>query len=411
MKKILLWGVLPWLCACAGSPTPTDRVADSITVAAYYFPGYHTRDTSELPYSLMHPHDWTEWELVKAARPRFADHAQPHIPAWGYEDERDPAVMARKIDAAADHGLDVFIFDWYYYNGRPFLNRALDEGFLGAPNKDRMRFALMWANHGWTDRFPYTGGTPYVPMYDGKVTPELYDKIGDELVAQYFTQPNYWKIDGKAYFSIYDVPSFLASFGSVEAARTAMESLDAKARAAGLKGVHWNMVVIENPKMPDGTPFEYADVFKRLGVSSVTTYIIIHQAQLPDLQTDYNQVRDEYLNYWAQHRGDYSMPYIYNVTMGWDSSPRTDQTQEWSSDYQFPYWNIMRNNTPENFKTALQMTRDTILAHSEVAPVVIINAWNEWTESSYLEPDTVNGMAYLEAVREVFPPQASSSKP
>lgn len=262
----------------------------------------------------------------------------------------------------------------------------------------------MWANHGWEDRFPYTGGTTSVRMYEGTVSAELYDKIGDELVSEYFTQPNYWKVDGKAYFSIYDVPSFLASFGSVEAAREAMQSLDAKARAAGLDGVHWNMVVIENPKMPDGTPFEYADVFEQLGVNSATSYIMIHQAEVPELQTDYNRVRDEYLGYWARHRGDYSMPYIYNVTMGWDCSPRTDQSQAWSSDYGYPYWNIIRNNTPENFKTALQMTRDTILAHPDAAPAVIINAWNEWTESSYLEPDTVNGMAYLEAVREVFRP-------
>lgn len=134
MKKSLLLFLLPLLCACSGQRVKKDR-ADSITVAAYYFPGYHTRDTSDLPYNLMHPHDWTEWELVKEARPRFADHAQPHVPAWGYEDERDPAVMARKIDAAADHGIDAFIFDWYYYDGRPFLNRALDEGFLERPTK------------------------------------------------------------------------------------------------------------------------------------------------------------------------------------------------------------------------------------------------------------------------------------
>lgn len=34
--------------------------------------------------------------------------------------------------------------------------------------------------------------------------------------------------------------------------------------------------------------------------------------------------------------------------------------------------------------------------------ILNINCWNEWTEGSYLEPDTTNGMAYLEAIREVF---------
>ena len=38
----------------------------------------------------------------------------------------------------------------------------------------------------------------------------------------------------------------------------------------------------------------------------------------------------------------------------------------------------------------------------EQLPMVTINAWNEWTEGSYLEPDTRYGMGYLEAIREVF---------
>ena len=57
--------------------------------------------------------NWTEWNLVKHAQPRFPGHLQPNVPLWGYEMDNDPTVMAKKIDAAADHGIDHFLFDWY----------------------------------------------------------------------------------------------------------------------------------------------------------------------------------------------------------------------------------------------------------------------------------------------------------
>ena len=59
-------------------------------------------------------------------------------------------------------------------------------------------------------------------------------------------------------------------------------------------------------------------------------------------------------------------------------------------------------NTPENFKKALEMTRDRLLADPDGPRILNINCWNEWTEGSYLEPDMKNGMSYLEAVKKVF---------
>jgi hypothetical protein len=64
--------------------------------------------------------------------------------------------------------------------------------------------------------------------------------------------------------------------------------------------------------------------------------------------------------------------------------------------------NTIGNNTPANFKAALQLTKDKLLADPDGPRILNINCWNEWTEGSYLEPDEVNGMGYLEAVKEVF---------
>jgi hypothetical protein len=62
----------------------------------------------------------------------------------------------------------------------------------------------------------------------------------------------------------------------------------------------------------------------------------------------------------------------------------------------------MGHNTPENFRTALEWTRARLLAQAGGPRILMINGWNEWTEGSYLEPDTVNGFKYLEAVQTVF---------
>lgn len=143
------------------------KLVNDITVACYYFPNYHTRDRSDPRISNQHWENWSEWELVKQARPRFKGHHQPNIPAWGYTDEKDPKVMGKKIQAAVEHGIDVFIFDWYHYNGKPFLNRCLDQGFLKAKNHREMQFSLMWANHNWQDLYPYTLGEKQDWLYSG----------------------------------------------------------------------------------------------------------------------------------------------------------------------------------------------------------------------------------------------------
>lgn len=371
---------------------------DDITVAAYYFPNYH-EDKRNAEY---HGDGWTEWDLVKKAQPRFENHHQPLVPAWGYTDEANPVHMAQKIKAAVDHGIDAFIFDWYMYEDGPFLERGLDEGFLKAENTEQIKFGLMWANHDWLDIHPYTKGAEQKTLYPGKVSPKRFDEISDHLIEKYFNLPNYWKVDGKAYFSVYDVKTFIDGFGSLEATKVAMDKMREKAKAAGLNGIHWNLVAWGRPIIPgERVPTNYPDLIKSLGFDSSTSYVWIHHVVLPETQTDFNYVRDEYFAHWDKAKAEYGVPYYPNVTMGWDSSPRTDLNTEWEN-VGYPYMNKIGNNTPENFQTALQLTKDKMLADPNGARILNINCWNEWTEGSYLEPDMVNGMKYLEAVKTVF---------
>ena len=133
-------------------------------IAAYYFPNYHVDAHNER----IHGKGWTEWELVKNAKPHFDGHLQPKIPLWGYENEADPKVMAHKISEAKKYGGDCFIFDSYFYEDEDFLGGCLDNGFLKSENKGELKFALMWANHTWTNIHPATLDKPYEIEFAGK---------------------------------------------------------------------------------------------------------------------------------------------------------------------------------------------------------------------------------------------------
>lgn len=117
-------------------------------IAAYVWPAY----TGKEPRACMFwPERNGEWETVRKAAAKFPGHTWPRRPLWGYCDEADPYVMEMEINAAGDHGVNVFIYDWYWYDRRPFLEESLNSGYLRARNNDRVKFYLMWANHDVTN--------------------------------------------------------------------------------------------------------------------------------------------------------------------------------------------------------------------------------------------------------------------
>ena len=114
------------------------------TVAAYIWPSCHD---DPMGREVLWPDGTGEWEIIKKGNPRFPGHYQPKVPLWGYELDNDPKVMERWIDLATDHGVNTFIFDWYWFNNGPFLESCLNDGFLKAPNNRKMNFYIMWADH------------------------------------------------------------------------------------------------------------------------------------------------------------------------------------------------------------------------------------------------------------------------
>ena len=215
------------------------------TVAIYYWPNFH-RDAY---HQSKKGEGWTEWEIVKNGKPKFEGHYQPKVPLWGYRDESDPKEMARSIDAMADAGIGAIIFDWYRYdddiNGGVMIEEALKRGFLQATNRNRIKFALMWANHTYIDCHPFAPGISFhnAPVWrKGEVGRAAFDRHTQDAIESYFKQPNYWKIDGRPYFSIYVLDKLIAGLGGLAETRTALDDFRARVKAAGFPDLHLNIV-------------------------------------------------------------------------------------------------------------------------------------------------------------------------
>ncbi len=357
-------------------------------ITAYYFPNYHADERNEA----VHGKGWTEWELMKCARPRFEGHQQPKIPAWGYEDEADPQVMKKKIQTAEAHGIDAFIFDWYWYDG-PYLQRALDEGFLPAVKGSSFKFAIMWANHDWYDRHPCNRDIYHPKMlYKWNNTKEDIAGVWDMLIEKYFTSPNYWYLDGVPYFSIYATNRFITQMGGVDSCAEVLNDLRKRAKAAGLPGLHINAVWYDNLDNNPSKPCSTAEWTTRAGFDSYTSYncLFSHPVWEKDLVVPYKKSNEAYMELADKAFTTLPAPYLPVVTAGWDTSPRTIQSDKWEV-MGYPYLPVMPPDAG-GFRELLEFL-------SKYAPkAIFINAWNEWTEGSYLEPDQLNGSILLETL-------------
>lgn len=392
-----------------GGAQPLQEKHKGYQVAVYYFPNYHPDSIN----AKWHGKGWTEWEVVKAARPRFSGHEQPKIPAWGYFNEADPVWAAKEIDLAADNGIDVFIYDWYWYsNTGQYLQEGLEKGFLQAPNRRRLKFALMWANHDWLNIQPATLDNSRVALTQGEVSTSLWDTISSYIVDRYFKQPNYWLIDGKPYFSIYEIVTFINGLGGMENAKKAIALLDGKTRKAGFPGVHLNvmswMLNEGFVKQIEGAnrPSDVDHLLKDLSCQSVSTYCYIHhyggigRDGFPAIPIE--KMFASMKNYWNEFSTAHpDVLYTPNVSMGWDASPRCMQSDHFEP-RDYPWTPVFTGNTPTAFQDQLREARMFLDKYNPRHKIVVLNSWNEWTEGSYLLPEKKYGDGYLKAIKAVF---------
>lgn len=407
----------------ADGPQPRDAQPARPTVAAIYFPSWHADDH----YSSWYGEGWNEWKLIQANPQRFPGHNTVK-PAddWGYFDEADPKWMAKQIDLANQYGVDVFVFDWYWYSGVQILHRPVEETLPKTPNKDKIKYALMWADHTWVNYFPYPYDGPANWLLPIRHDAKNFDRVMQHCIERHFNQPNYWRVprgaganrngaDGKSrggagggdeqggdeqggvYFSLFAPEEFIKQLGGPEKAKAVLDAARDKVRKAGLGEIHFAAFT--------GIPQSIPDV-KQAGFDSMTSYNVTTMSstyKFPDQPfEEFDHFAQRHESYW-DNMDTGVVPYAPVVTLGWDVTPRWELNVPWPPERNhYPYTPIVVDNTPEKFGDLVRRGLRQIESSKLAPPALFVNSWNEWTEGSALLPQKKYGAGYLESLKSAL---------
>ena len=373
--------------------------AKDVEVVAVYYPHWHAYPKGD---EWFHK-GWTEWEFVKTAKNRFPGQ-KICKPYPGYLDGTDPRDVGTEIALASASGIDVFLWDYYWYDGQVTQEEALQKGFLCAKNRDKMKFALMWCYHEREDQFR--------PANDGKRrrlmtlahTPGEFLGLIDHSITNYFGRPEYWRKDGKLFFSIFNAPYLWRTWGRDDAkVKAALAEARRRVKAAGLGEIHFNA---------QGVAAADTARFAAMGFDSFTNYnlgidlVKDSSKRMADGECvfDYGELDGPLQAHWKKMREASPVPYFPVVSCGWDSTYRcrAEEPFPWKAGSGYPYTGSFRNVSPEKFEKYLRDAKAAVLADPKKPGVVYINAWNEYTEGAWLLPDVRRCDFLLRCVGRVF---------
>lgn len=379
------------LTTAAGlEPVETDEIASRLhrarkstttaatpRVLAFYLPQFHQTPENDEWWG----EGFTEWVNVDRARPLYSGHAQPVEPGeLGRYDLSDVKVMQQQADLAADHGIDGFVMYHYWFDGRCLLDTPL-RNLLADPSVD-FPFALCWANEAWTRRWD---GLDQDVLIDQTYPPGWEDAFYDDLLPA-LRDHRYIRVDGKPLLVIYRLGQLPDGAGTIARWRR-------RAEEDGLGGLH--VLAVTPSRDFEALPSTAAEAIDGLvhfppgsgiGLQSLRD---IAPGLDPALSGDIYSYDAAVDGADLRTTGPHGLRVHPGVMPGWDNTPRRG-----SAAYAF------HRGNPVSFRRWLSRAVDAASA-ADGEPLVFINAWNEWAEGAYLEPDARFGRANLETVRQV----------
>ncbi|MFZ6687236.1 glycoside hydrolase family 99-like domain-containing protein [Undibacterium sp. SXout11W] len=352
------------------------RKNDDPKVLAYYLTQFHPTPENDAWWGK----GVTEWNNVSRAVPQYVGHYQPRLPGeLGYYDLRIEDNLRRQVELAQMYGVYGFVFYYYWFDGTRLLDKPLDM-FLNCKDID-FPFSLCWANESWTRRFDGSCGEILMKQSE---TVESYTAFIDSVIP-YMKDPRYIRVDGRPVLTVYR-PSFVPECASTLLSWRA-HCIDAGVGdpyIIGVKEHTWDADLLglgydAQSEFHPGTLFRHCD-----DISAKISYV---RKDFGGIVLDYKDIVEE------QKYFRYDHPKLHRAVMPmWDNTARRDNKGM-----------IFEGSSPELYKKWLKDVFVEAKERKDLAePFIFINAWNEWGEGAYLEPDKRYGYAYLDATRKAI---------
>jgi len=378
----------------AFSHEPPDNVAvlptGDYTIGTYVMPALHDH-CSPLPSASLKDVWTTSWGGsgglgVMNATPAMPGADQPRKPLIGYYDDTNQAAVDWMIKMGLEHGVSLYVYDWYWYNGQKFLHESLENTFLKSKYiseyPDKLKFAVMF-----TDFYPFE-----YTYADAKT--DLLNMM-DYMIKNYFTRLQYFKIDNKPVLFIYDQGLLSRNLGTKQAADL-FSQWKQMVKNAGYSDL---LLISEAASL---TPVHGCGDAS-LGINGNTYYAWITPSQTDSsgLKYDtYDNFIQTYKNEWNALSACPGVSYYFpTISPGWDNTPVDGNGVNGS---------LFTYSTPDKYKIMAQAAKDFVDQKNYNPKIIINEAWDEWGEGAVLAPTVKWDFGYLDALANVYGQNYSS---